>query len=39
MLVAMADRPSPATKAARPYLLVSDQFAKRDPVVSYYGER
>jgi len=34
----MAEGPSSALRAIQPYLLVSKQFAKRDPVVSYYGE-
>lgn len=34
----MAEGASPALRMIQPYVLVSKQFAKRDPVVSYYGE-
>ena len=35
----MADGPPTALRSLQPYLMVSKQFAKRDPIVSYYGRR
>ena len=34
----MADQIPPALKSVQPYLTIAKQFAKRDPVVAYYGE-
>ena len=34
----MAGQVPPALKAVQPFLVISRQFTKRDPVVSYYGE-
>lgn len=34
----MAVQVPPALKTIQPFLVISKQFTKRDPVVSYYGE-
>ena len=35
----MAERKIPAAlKPVQPYLLLSKQFAKRDPIITYYGK-
>ena len=34
----MADKLPPALKGIQPFIAISKQFAKRDPVIAYYGK-
>ena len=34
----MADKLPPALKGIHPYSTISKQFAKRDPIIAYYGK-
>jgi hypothetical protein len=35
----MADKLPPALKGIHPFLTISKQFTKRDPVIAFYGTK
>ena len=36
--IEMADKLPPALKGIQPFMAISKQFTKRDPIISYYGK-